>query len=293
MGRYDELIEVEKRYDDIEEVRKYNHNHDSRGRFSSASGGGAGSSGRGKRGGIGDSNSVIPSGENNAKKLPGDPPTIGGVAAGDPMSFEEADNGNVNPWFDDVDYLPTNATEEDEKHAQGYQENCAAGVIAYEARLRGYDVQPKSAYGKDGKENTTMKELSDSTDMAWRTADGKRPEIKKNGHEVESAEDIKGWLDQNMESGARYTFGFDVKSEEEIGHIVSARKTDTGEIELYDPQVSGTYRGNDLGEFLEMIQPFTLKGGKWKGTLELTRVDNATIDGAVANKVLQEAGGDE
>lgn len=42
MGRFDTIIELGKKYDDIEEVQKFNPNHDARGRFSSSRGGGAG-----------------------------------------------------------------------------------------------------------------------------------------------------------------------------------------------------------------------------------------------------------
>ena len=38
MNKYDEIIELEKRYDEIEEVQKFNQNHDALGRFSTASG---------------------------------------------------------------------------------------------------------------------------------------------------------------------------------------------------------------------------------------------------------------
>lgn len=40
MARYETIVEIEKRYEEIQEVRKFNHNHDSRGRFSSSKGGG-------------------------------------------------------------------------------------------------------------------------------------------------------------------------------------------------------------------------------------------------------------
>lgn len=42
MGRFDTIIEIGKKYDEIEEIQKFNPNHDARGRFSSSPGGGAG-----------------------------------------------------------------------------------------------------------------------------------------------------------------------------------------------------------------------------------------------------------
>lgn len=54
MSRYDSILEVEKRYEDIEEIAKYNHNHSPiDGKFTTADGAGGGSSGSGSHGGGG------------------------------------------------------------------------------------------------------------------------------------------------------------------------------------------------------------------------------------------------
>lgn len=45
MGRFDRIIEIEKRHDELEEIEKFNPYHDRAGRFSSANGGGAGIAG--------------------------------------------------------------------------------------------------------------------------------------------------------------------------------------------------------------------------------------------------------
>jgi hypothetical protein len=91
MERYDELIEVEKRYDEIEEVRKYNHNHGWHGRFVSAadagmSSGGGGASRGNSNGGAGGSGGST-GGNNN----PGDPKGTMKSAKGG--YFDETDTG--------------------------------------------------------------------------------------------------------------------------------------------------------------------------------------------------------
>lgn len=57
------------------------------------------------------------------------PTSIAGVERGDPMTRSQANNNRVNPNY---------------FKAPGYQTNCQSCVVAYEARLRGYDVQTKT-----------------------------------------------------------------------------------------------------------------------------------------------------
>lgn len=56
--------------------------------------------------------------------------TIAGVDIGEPMSFIEADEGRGNPLFILVD-----------AKIKGYKDNCATCLLAFEARLRGYNVE--------------------------------------------------------------------------------------------------------------------------------------------------------
>ncbi|MDE6677560.1 MAG: hypothetical protein K2K02_00830, partial [Ruminococcus sp.] len=128
--RYSDYSDYERRLQMIElrdrllELR-YNHNHDEKGRFCSGGGGGRMSSSSGK------SSETIDNSEKsdiiNTNQSAYYPESISNIKRGNPMTFDEADHMSVNPNFTTKD--------------SSYRENCQTCVVAYEARLRGYNVE--------------------------------------------------------------------------------------------------------------------------------------------------------
>lgn len=338
MSRYDELIEVEKRYDEIEEVRKFNPYHGYHGYFSTANGAtsmtirtkdpskqhmadmaidraknGAASSGSGGSTG---------SGGGTAKRLKGDPADIAGEKPGKPMSWNDADEGKGNPKHYDFDkklkeiqqlqqdtvdawkkYGPNSAEYQNvlddqikavneyntqRKTNRPYRENCQSCVIAFEARLRGYDVEAKPW----DKNNKDMVDLSHDQTKAWiDPATGKHPkELRNDPKTVKTAKQMEKWLDQNVKAGERYNFAHGKKGGDGYnGHIVSVDRDENGDLRIFDPQNGKTYTGEQASEYIKEKVRGTKKNSK-EGRLGLLRVDNLEIDGVMANAVLQGGG---
>jgi hypothetical protein len=158
------------------------------------------------------------------------PPKLAGVYRGEPMTFKQANSGNVNPKF---------------KQDSQYRMNCQSCVVTYEARLRGYDVEtlPKT------EDNSSFTFLSKSPTSAWiDPKTNKIPEItypiKKN-----SVEDIVTELDNKIKDGERYNIKWDRLLSN--GHIVSLEKKD-GNLIVYDPQPEkfNLVVGNDIVKYL-------------------------------------------
>lgn len=131
-----------------------------------------------------------------------------GIERGNPMTFDEADNGKANVVND--------------------KNNCAACVFAHEMRLRGYNV---TASPYDETEGSMSTLLSGDTSNAWLTAKNKKPEITKLKG---SAQEILSKVEkQTQKIGSRYHIAYNI--DEDYGHIITAERTDKGLI-LYDPQ---------------------------------------------------------
>ncbi len=141
---------------------------------------------------------------------------IAGIKKEIPMSFEEADGGNVNPGF------------YSDSLRQG---NCQSCVPVFMARLMGFNVQAKPF----DKTNPIMKALMNKTNIAFIDRETKTfPKIqtpKKTGSELAT------WLFDHMEDSKYYSVGFDYKANLFIpgGHVLVMYKNN-GILTLYDPQ---------------------------------------------------------
>lgn len=206
-----------------------------------------------------------------------DPDTIAGVKRGQPMTHEQADQGNANPRYNE---------------SREYRVNCQTCVVAYEARLRGYDVEAKPSTGQ----NQTQNSLRRDQTIAWKDPKtGERPKKLTNPPNINRQTQVKKWLDENMEEGARYHFSHGWKGTNgRTGHIVCATK-EGGKIKLFDPQNGKNYDGDGVTEYLSRVKAtwsvrtYYYNTGT-QGRLGLTRVDNMQLDVTVANAVLRGAG---
>lgn len=274
------------RYDHIEEVEKFNPFHDELGRFSSAD---AGISftrrtrdpakqhwadmamAREK-----ERTKDWPSDKKKPANPLGDPEVIGGSERGEPMDRAKANSGNVNPDF---------------KKVPGSTINCQSCVVAFEARLRGYDVKAKPNH-----HNSAAEHIAQKTNAAWiDPKTGKHPEILQNDDpsvKVWTQKKIYNWLESNVgKSGERYTFQHGWKTKQTSGHIISVDRDNSGSLRLYDPQTGRTYTGGAINDYLACVKA-TVSIPTWAGPIKmprlgLTRVDNMQINSKYADKIMQ------
>ena len=173
---------------------------------------------------------------------------------GRPMTHTEADSGRVNP-----DYM----------QRAGANTNCQSCVVAYEARLRGYDVQ-----ALPNVRGTGCKELSRDTTKAWIAPNGKKPKIEKKPIGMETST----WIDNTVKEGERYTLQYK-HSGKRYGHIISVSK-ENGRLKLYDPQSNDEYTGSSIKKYLAVK----------KKNFGLTRVDNCEFNVSITNSIMKERG---
>lgn len=327
-------VEKSDRFDQIQEVEKFNPYHDSKGRFASATG---------------YSSFTFRTKDPKKQKLAdmaiarekeragaavsnptNDPDTIAGTKRGKPMTHEQADEGRANPEYARPsaanqkmqainqkmhDAIDRGASDEEKAQirkelddsineynkvmadTKQYRVNCQSCVVAYEARLRGYDVE---AVGKTGK-NQIQNRLAEKAETAWiDPATGKSPEPLRNDPSIRTSKQAQKWVEQNVEEGARYEFAHGWKGTNGYhGHIVTVQK-EGGSIRIFDPQNGKTYTGDEFTGYMNRVKPtYSTKhydGGLYgrtksvaHGRLELLRVDNLQINEKVANAVLKGA----
>lgn len=297
MDRYDTIMEVDspftfgKHCGTITDVQKFNPYHDAKGRFSTASGAASftykpGKSkahdnaiarAKAKAGtwGWGWAKNPKPAPKATPAKKPansyGDPDTVGGAKRGTPMSRDEANKGHVNPSF---------------KKVPGYSTNCQSCVVAYEARLRGYDVTAKTKNG-----NPDADYLASHTNEAWiDPATGKPPHLlHSDAKTVNTPKRGLDWLENNVKAGERYNFGFAWKDQgkKNVGHIITVDRDSKGKLRLYDPQNGKTYSGQDLKDYLSRIKWVKQSHGFKFGFADLLRIDNMRINPQYADGIME------
>ena len=197
------------------------------------------------------------------------PLSLAGVNRGPQMSFAEADQGACNPYF----HLEIK-DELEERLYSGYRDNCQSSVVAFEMRLRGFDVESQPSH--EALRNQS-EHLAKRPNEIWVDPSTGAPP------DVTPLKDL-GALKYVLQEGQRYCLQWSWKPEKgsnrpEGGHIISALRIN-GEIVLYDPQSGMTY---DM-ESLEY--QMAARGGIRKGSVELFRVDNCNIIQPYADQVL-------
>lgn len=149
---------------------------------------------------------------------------IAGVKKGKPMNFQEADSGNVNPYYG--------------KGFIGYKHNCQTCVAVYIARRLGYNVRALPNLN-----NIEIVALSRDTTLAYIDQNGMKPQKIGKSSGVKT----KNWLNyevkENTIFGIEFFYG---KSSQ--GHIVVAEKI-AGELQLYDPQNNKIYKAEKIDKY--------------------------------------------
>jgi len=209
-------------------------------------------------------------GKNDIIDNPLFPSEIAGVKRGLPMTRDEANGKKPNPNF---------------KQGLGYQENCQSCVVAYEARLRGYNVQALP-YKKGSK----LEDLSRHTNLAWiDPATGKHPAYIFDDTAT-NAKKFLSFLENNIKSKQRYTLEFSWKKRHSAGHIVSLDRDINGKLRIYDPQSGVTYTGGNVAKYLGQIKyTMTVYGHKMPARPKVLRVDDKLFNMDIVNEILEGA----
>lgn len=266
------------RFDVIEEVEKFNPYHDSLGRFSSSNGY-ASFTTRTKDPSkqymadmaVAREKNRTAAGGGKPKQNPlNDPDTLGGVKQGNPMSRDEANQGKVNPNVN---------------QGGGYHTNCQSCVVAYEARLRGYDVQAKPL-------GNSVEQLALARDpqLAWEDPKTGRIPSTIGDNTITTPKKCRDWLNNTVEPNARYTLQHVWKGRGNSGHIISCDKDSSGNLRFYDPQSGKTYQGAEIDSYLGRCKyTATLWGSSINVSPRLTRIDNMSFNTSVAEKTMEAA----
>jgi hypothetical protein len=198
------------------------------------------------------------------------PDEIAGVKRGNEMTREEANGKKPNPNF---------------KQGHGYQTNCQSCVVAYEARLRGYNVQ-----ALPNVKGSAAEKLLRQTNRAWiDPATGKHPEYMYDDTAT-TAKKFLSFLENNIKSKQRYTLQFSWKGRNSSGHIVSIDRDTSDKLRIYDPQNGSTYTGGNVAKYLGQIKyTMTVHGHKMPARPKVLRVDDKLFNMDIVNEILEGA----
>ena len=168
----------------------------------------------------------------------------------------------------------------------GCTSNCQTCVVAFEARLRGYNVQALGNYN-----NPTIKSLSHRTNTAWiDPKTGEHPEYKYDAS-VKNAKTCYQWLEKELQVGNRYTIEFGWKGRRHTGHIVSIEKDKNNNIIIYDPQNGNiTTEKNDVLRYFQRFKyQMSTYGMKIPDPPKVLRIDNLDFNYDVVDKILEKS----
>lgn len=194
---------------------------------------------------------------------------IAGVKQGEPMTFEKADNGNCNPYYEESIKAVKSGFREG---AIGYRTNCATCVATYFARRQGYDVR-----ALPNLDNMNIYLLSTDTTLAYIKQDGTRPQRVLNPYTERKKQEF---VEEQVQDGEIHAMEWTWKGKRS-GHIVVVEKEAGKDIMVYDPQTNEKYSTREF---------FRQYGGKIKRrTLELTNLTKCNIDEQFCDRIMKGA----
>ena len=198
------------------------HPRDERGRFASTISFGESKS---DKGGDSNYNQAEDSNHNPDTKYKHCPGKIAGVSKGEPMDFEKADSGNVNPYY--------------KKGFVGYETNCQTCVATYFARRLGYDVRALPNFA-----NQTINTLSYYPEIAYIDENGYYPRF----NDCKWFETPMDFLNRIVKDGEIHMLQFGVSNYS--GHVVVVEKDTNGILKLYAPQSNELYLNSQIASYL-------------------------------------------
>lgn len=202
---------------------------------------------------------------------------IAGVSKGKPMSFDEADNGRVNPNYGNHD-VP----------GISFSQNCQSCVVCYQLRKNGFNVKTKGIPVKkngDVVESGKMYELAQAPEKAWiDPKTGAAPEVNK--CDATTPSKAYKWLDKSIEEGGTYSFRVIWKGAKS-GHIVIAHRID-GALTVYDPQTNKVY-DDETAIVDRFFNECILRTQKEHRKPYLFRTDNLDANPDFVNEIVEKA----
>ena len=190
------------------------------------------------------------------------------------MSFAQADSGNVNPKYGtDI----------------GYSKNCQSCVVAFEARLRGYNVRVLPNI-----KGSVLDVLSRNCNWAWiDPKTGKSPEYIYDSS-LSTADEYLKFVRDKVIQGNRYTIQFAWKGRGNCGHIVNLDRTEDGKLRIKDNQRGTGERSEWIGddevlEYLSKMKYYdhTLLGNTYSCVPKLLRIDNMDFKLDVVDYIME------
>lgn len=208
------------------------------------------------------------------------PQLLAGTKRSGRMTFEQANEMRANPNY---------------HQGGGYLINCQSCVVAFEARIRGYDVQALPNY-----KNDTARALSRQTNLAWTDIKtGKPPDYIFDDKTTYNSKTYKSYLNKVIEKGRRYTIEFDLKGRGvRNGHIICIDRTESGTLRMYDPQNGKQYIDRDIAEgnrtrnsFNSYLGMMTFKsstyGLKYNNPPRILRIDNMRFNEQICKNIMK------
>lgn len=195
---------------------------------------------------------------------------LAGVPRGKPMSFSQADSGRVNPGY-------VRGAED------GYGENCQTCVVAFEARLRGYNVKAKPYTP-----GSVLEELSRKTYLAWINPRTGKPTAQapaawgQGGNRKTTV-----FLKEKLKPGERYVMQFSWKGREADAHIVNLDLNDDGRLRIKDNQRSADEQSEWIGD--AAVNKYLREVNCRKDSLIVYRIDNLEFNREVVDEILEPA----
>lgn len=178
---------------------------------------------------------------------------IAGASKGQPMSFEQADSGHVNPHFTKFDLI-------------GYRHNCQTCVAVYYARRLGYNVRALPNLN-----NRDIYALSLDTNLAYLTKDGRHP----TAHAKPRDKSVTAFLEQSLKNGEIGTVAFDWKSGGS-GHIINCEKLQNGKLRIYDPQSNQIIDERNYRQYFSRVK-----------NVKFTKLTGCTMDEKFCDKIMK------
>lgn len=196
------------------------------------------------------------------------PAELAGAQRGNPMSREDANGGNPNPNFD---------------KGGGYRTNCQSCVVAYEARLRGYDVQTLPNV-----KGSKLEQLSRATNMAWIDPATEQFPAYLFDDAATTVKRFSEFLEKTVEEQKRYTLQFTWKGGRRSGHIISMDRNEEGVLRFYDPQTAKEYVGDAAYNYLHQFKyTMSIGGMKLPTSPKVLRIDDKKFNLDMVNHILK------